>query len=238
MIKQGNIRIIVHFLSIYNDGWGRIGVPKLSNSNLSMKHIFLFLILITSGISTVSAQTNFPCTDKELNENVRWLDYNIVAAGWRETAKLSVGLDATWLYVDSDKKNAWPNHYNSIIGSSAVSSNVWAVVQHSGQWYAVTWEWMPKGRREKFRHSFDGGHMKRPPFYNGEPNEQWWQPKNGEIYGLMVSDFARFGTQSYATFKQRSNVAWLKWGAGEVDVCAKPETSTILAPIRNLILAK
>ena len=191
-------------------------------------------MLIASGISASNAQTDFPCTDEELSQNVTWLDYNIVAAGWKETAKMTVGLDGTWLYTISDKKDVWPNHPNSII-PAGVSSNVWAIVQHSGQWYAVTWEWLPKGRKEKYRTSFDGGHMKRPPFYTGGGESNWWQPKNGEIYGLMVSDFARFGTQVYATFKERSNVAWLKWGEGEVDVCAKPANPN-LTPIHDLIL--
>ena len=200
-----------------------------------MKHIFLLLMLIASGISASNAQTDFPCTDKALIENVKWLDYNIVAAGWKETAKLNVGLAGTWLYVDSDKKDVWPNHYNSILGNSKTSQSIWAIVQNGGQWYALTWEWQARGRKEKYRTSFDGGHMKRPPFYTGGGESNWWQPKNGEIYGLMVSDFARFGTERYATFKERSNVAWLKWGAGEVDVCAKPVTPH-LAPIHDLIL--
>jgi hypothetical protein len=152
---------------------------------------------------------------------------------------LSVSLDGTFLYTDSDKKNVWPNHTNGIV-PAGVSSSVWAVVQHTGQWYAVTWEWLPRTRKEKFRTSFDGGHMKRAPFVTsgqGGPNG-WWEPKNGEIYGLMVSDFARFGTEISATFKERSNVAWLQWGAGEVDVCApEPEPDpVVIAPITDLIL--
>jgi hypothetical protein len=235
-----NFRGFNESLSIFDVAYCRLAGPKLDKSNSSMKHIFLVLMLIASGVSTSNAQTNFPCTDEELSQNVTWLDYNIVAAGWKETANLTVGLDGTWLYTISDKKDVWPNHYNSIIGASVVSSNVWAVIQHSGKWYAVTWEWLPKGRIEKFRTSFDGGHMKRAPFVSsgqGGPNG-WWEPKNGEIYGLMVSDFARFGTQTEATFKERSNVAWLKWGEGEVDVCAAatPEAPIVLAPITDLLL--
>jgi hypothetical protein len=206
-----------------------------------MKHIFLLLVLIASGLSTSNAQTNFPCTDEELSQNVKWLDFNIVAAGWNETAKLNVSLDGTFVYVDSDKKNVWPNHYNNILDNDCCSQSIWAVVQDGGQWYALTWEWQARGRKEKLRGSFDGGHMKRAPFFTGGGEGDWWQPKNGEIYGLMVSDFARFGTESFATFKERSNVAWLKWGAGEVDVCAAapaptPEAPLVLVPIRALLL--
>ena len=210
-----------------------------------MKHIFLFLALIASGISTSSAQTNFPCTDTELLADVKWLDFNVIAAGWPETSKLTLNV-AGDMYFDHDKRTVWPNHFNSIIGASVVAANIWTVVQFGDQWYGATYEWIPNGRQLKQIGSYNGAHVNKLPFCDGDRAQLCpgfhFVPKNGEIYGFMLSDFARGGMQAFATFKERTNIAWYQWGVGMVDVCAvepepEPEPDpVVIAPITDLIL--
>lgn len=198
-----------------------------------MKKIILSLVLFSVFILPV-AQAEFPADF----EGVVWLDTNV--SSWPETAVLTMQVTPTAVILNNSKTNEWPITPNALVGSCC-NANAWVFAQFDGTWYAVTWEWIRKGQTAKNRSAFEGNHTRVPPFCcNGQPA---WQPKNGEVYGLMVSGMARlnrFGPTP--VFPERSNVVLWRWGEGPVELCdAFPENPACksaappLTPVMDLL---
>jgi hypothetical protein len=196
-----------------------------------MKRFSIGLLLIATVLSAQTTSAAFP----EDFDDVKWIDSNI--SGWKETTKLNVSIVGSLFRFDFDKLAVWPAHYSSILQSSCCVYNIWAFIKYDDQWHAATWEW---NSRKPFKavSSFDGGHINRPPFRNsgqGGP-DGWWEPKFGEIYGFMVSDFARYTLRDAVHF-QRSDVAFYQWGVGPVDASVLlPPSSVNITPIIDLVL--
>lgn len=169
--------------------------------------------------------------------DVTWIDPDI--SGWPVTANLNVTVTNQFVILDSDKKNVWPATGNPILGSTntCCNANAWVFAKFGERWYAVTWEWLKRGQSAKNRSAFEGGHTRRPPFFGG--GNPTWTPQNGEIYGLMVSGFARFGIP--ANIRERSNIVFYKWGQGVVDASEllpepEPEPQAPLVPVVDLLM--
>jgi hypothetical protein len=195
-----------------------------------MKKYLLAAVLLFAAIQ--NAHAVFP----EDFSDVVWVDPNI--SSWPETAQLTVAVNSTSIILNSTKTNVWPARGNPILGNSnfCCNANAWVFAKFGDKWYAATWEWLKKGQTAKFRSAFEGNHTRRPPFCcNGQPA---WVPKNGEIYGLMVSGFARFGIA--ANIQERSNIAFYQWGVGPVDASVllpEPEPENVpIAPMVDMII--
>lgn len=201
---------------------------------LIMKKYFILFFVLGTLVSIQTARAAFP----EDFSDVIWLDPNI--SSWPETASLSMSVNSSLIIFDHDKSSVWPVGPNANLGNNTCcNANAWAFINYGGQWYAVTFEWFGFGQEAKQLRSFEGAHMKRPPFFGG--GFPRWEPVNGEIYGFMVSGFARFNL-NFVNVAERSNVAFYQWGVGPVDASAllpepEPETPLLLAPITNLLLS-
>lgn len=196
-----------------------------------MKRFISCLLLVVTGLSFSSTYAAFP----EDFDDVKWIDPDI--SSWKETTELNVSISGSLFSFNFDKLSVWPSHYSSVLQSSCCVYNIWGFIKYDGQWYASTWEWNSR-KPYKAVSSFDGGHIKRPPFSLGGQGgpDGWWEPKFGEIYGFMVSDFARFSLND-ALHRERSNVAFYQWGVGPVDESVLlPEKPTVITPITNYLL--
>lgn len=173
--------------------------------------------------------------------DVVWLDTNV--SSWPVTANLNVSVSSAFVTLDSSKKNVWRAAYNPILQNACCNANAWVFVKfdetrhpsiQTPKWYAVTWEWLKRGQSAKNRSAFEGGHTRRFPFVGG--GVPTWQPKNGEIYGLMVSGFARYRIP--ANVQERSNIVFYKWGQGPVDASELlPEPDHVpLMPVLDMLL--
>jgi len=85
-----------------------------------------------------------------------------------------------------------------------VVANPWVFIEHQGQWYAGTWEWLVPGSSCKGMTSVAGDHIKQPPF--GPMN---WKPTSGQTLYFMVSGLARF--PSVSNISERSNIVEVIW---------------------------
>lgn len=99
-------------------------------------------------------------------------------------------------------RRSWPA---VTLGSGAVAdANAWVVVEHDGQWYAATWEYLRVGAACKPREKVNGKHVEKAPL-DGE-----WHPRSGARVGLMVSCLAR-DPRVPSNCRERSNVEWVTW---------------------------
>jgi hypothetical protein len=149
----------------------------------------------TTGPGPTGGNTPFNLGD------VIWLHTNV--SGWPITANLSsLNFNGSQVCMNYDKANAWPV---TTIGADNVEivANPWIFIQHNGQWYAATWEWLRPGQTCKAKSSVAGDHIKQPPF--GPMN---WVPTPGVTYYMMVSAPARMGQMTVA---ERSNIVEVVW---------------------------
>ncbi len=188
-----------------------------------MKKLILFVFL---SFYSINSQAGFP----DDFSDVIWLDPDI--SSWPATGSLSVSVTGPWLNLVTDKATVWPAIPHPILRNSpCCNRNAWGFINFGGQWYAATWEWMSFGQNAKAASSFDGGHLKRAPFFNG--TIPWWEPKCGEIYGFMLSGFARFGL-NVINVRERTEIAFYQWCVGPYEFPTQPDIN--LVPITDLLL--
>ncbi len=176
-----------------------------------MKRILTVLTMLTlSGCATIGriidALPEIPERPKpeqpanEFPDGTRWLHADV--SGWPVTATLNASVDARTIHLRYDKANTWPVLRQRAQNGGPLVGNVWAVIQHDGQWYAVAWDWMRQGQQSKGRSSFrgSGGHMPGP-LSN-------FTPRSGEVYYFFVSTAARGAERSS---NERSNLSQVVW---------------------------
>jgi hypothetical protein len=137
---------------------------------------------------------------------VKWLHVNVT--NWPVTANLSsVSVQGGTICMEYDKKSSWPSvaiPHNSGNGTVDVVANPWVFIEHDGQWYAATWEWMGVGSTCKNKTSVAGDHIKQPPF-----GPMDWKPTSGQTLYFMVSGLARFS--NIKNVSERSNIVKVIW---------------------------
>ena len=137
-----------------------------------------------------------PTSPSEFPDGLTWLHADV--SGWPATAKLDqVRIDSS-IHMPYDKSREWPGRQH--VGAF-VNANPWVIVQHKGQWYAATWEWMRFGQQQKATAALEPGHIKRRELDD-------WSPRSGERYGFMVSGLARDHVRNVS---ERSNISWVTW---------------------------
>jgi len=141
--------------------------------------------------------------DPTLNlSGVSWLHTDV--SGWEQTGTLkSVLVNSSTITLDYDKANVWPG---VSADGTILNANPWIFVKQDGKWYAATFEWLRPGQTSKDIKSVNGDHIKQSPLKD-------FVPKNGEVYGFMVSGLAR---ASERNVQERTNIVMYEWGKGEV----------------------
>lgn len=193
-----------------------------------MKKIFIVVSLLFFSMQNVFAA--FP----EDFSDVVWTARDVNVSSWPETATLTVSVTAQHVILNSSKSNVWPAARNSILASNCCNANAWVFVKFGETWYASTWEWVRRGSGAKNRSALEGAHAGVPPFLSAGYR---WTPQIGEIYGLMVSGFAR-GHATPVNIRERSNVSFYQWGVGPVDASVLiPSSATPpMSPVIDLLM--
>lgn len=146
--------------------------------------------------------------EPEFPKGTIWLGHPDIS-GWKKTATLNFRRAGTAYFFDYDKRTVWPGRGKSGADGKDVNANAWIIVEAvpgSGQFYAVTFEWLkPGGCLPKKLNAMPlGTYIKRSPTFPSN-----WHPKPGQRYGVMVSGLARFPGDR--TVLERSNVVWEQW---------------------------
>ncbi|MBT8114530.1 MAG: hypothetical protein KJP04_04075, partial [Arenicella sp.] len=174
--------------------------------NTKMLKNLLQIMALSAGVIWNTSFAAFP----DDFSDVIWLDPNI--SSWSQTSNLSVDVNGSVMSFPHSKQAAWPNTNHSVVGTCC-NASVWAFIKRNGQWYATTFEYLRPNTPGKQTKAFDGAHIKRAPFKSGIFD---WKPANGEVYGFMVSGFARFNLND-KNIEERSNVFFYEWGTGPTD---------------------
>ena len=161
--------------------------------------VLSFAVYIAPSISHAAFPNDF--------SDVIWTDPNI--SSWSQASNLTVSVSGTAMFFNHTKQASWPNTNHSIVGRCC-NASVWAFIKRNGRWYASTFEYLRPNTPRKFTSAFDGAHLKRSPFLVGSFD---WKPADGEVYGFMVSGFARFNLND-VNIQERSNVFFYEWGSG------------------------
>lgn len=175
--------------------------PKVRDVNMFRKLILATTLLVC--LLSANAWAAFP----DDFGGVIWNDPNI--SGWRQTSSLNVNVGPRFTDFTHSRQAVWPNTTHSVVGRCC-NASVWSFIKRNGRWYATTFEYLRPNTPRKFTSAFDGLHLKRSPFLGGGFN---WRPANGEVYGFMVSGFARFNLND-VNVAERSNIFFYKWGVG------------------------
>ena len=163
--------------------------------------------------------------------DVVWIEPNI--GGWPVTSQLSVSVNGGTINVPHSKRNAWPISCR-FAARENVNANMWGFVKLGETWHAGTWEYLRRGSTTRSTSTYGGrGHFRSPI--------GTFRPRNGEIYGFMVSGVARDSLRCN-NVRERSNVVLWRWGVGEVpiepilppELEPEPEPPTV-APAVNLL---
>jgi hypothetical protein len=164
-------------------------------------------LLSGSGNFTVpgGTTTTDPNLPFDLNA-VHWLHVNV--SNWPVTANLSsVTFQGGSICLNYDKANSWPSvsiPHSSGTKNVDVVANPWVFIQHGGQWYGATWEWLAVGTKCRNKKAVAGDHIKQPPF--GPMN---WKPTSGETLYFMVAGLSRFS--NIKNVSERSNIVKVIW---------------------------
>ncbi len=145
--------------------------------------------------------TEQPADNAGVFDGVIWLHADV--SGWEQTATIeSVTVAGGLIRFPYDKASSWPVLRQRATDGGPLVGNVWAIIPHAGQRYAVAWDWVRLGQKSKAIRSFRGsdGHMPAP--LNN------FQPVSGEQYGFFVSTAARGAERSG---NKRSNVITITW---------------------------
>ena len=130
---------------------------------------------------------------------VNWLHTNV--SDWAQTSTITrVNIGSPPIGIEHTKAGQWPA---ITAGGTVVEGNPWIFANIDGEWHAATYEWLRPGQTEKeISAETIGAHTKQPPL-------DGWEPKSGDIVGLMVSTPARFGPEG--PVHERSNVVLVTW---------------------------
>lgn len=145
-----------------------------------------------------------PLLPFEFND-VTWLHTNV--SQWPVTTTLSVSFQGGTICLEYDKKDVWPPvaiPHNSGDYDIDVVANPWVFLEHQGQWYAGTWEWLVVGATCKNMSSVAGDHIKQPAHIPLD-----WRPTSGQRLYFMVSGLARFS--DIANTQERSQIVEVIW---------------------------
>ena len=163
----------------------------------------LILIALATLTGCASICKRLPCNrpeptppPSEFPAGLVWLHADV--SGWPATATLNASVSGATIILDYNKARVWPGREH--VGAF-VNANPWVIVQHKGQWYAATWEWLRFGQTSKAAAALEPGHIKRRELDD-------WMPVSGERYGFMVSGLARDHVRNVS---ERSNVSWVVW---------------------------
>ncbi len=197
-----------------------------------MKKLTLIILFLTAFSFNSKVFAGFP---DDLSD-VKFVHQNI--SSWPVTSNLEVIVSGSSLTLEYDKKNVWPNRSNSLC--QGCNANPWVIAKFGDQWWAGTYEWFRTGQTTKdWTKVLEGGHIKGGPFGYSRST---WQPKNGEIYGFMVSGFARFPSSTVPfNAQERTNIQLYKWGVGPITNPEPPkppveETKPVIIPQVDLLL--
>jgi len=163
--------------------------------------------------------------------DVTWIGPDV--GGWAVTSELDVSVNGPTINVPHTKRNSWPIS-SRFAASERVNASMWGFVKLGTRWHAGTWEFLRVGSTTRSTATYGGpGHF-RPPIGT-------FRPRNGEIYGFMVSCVARDDLRGN-NCRERSNVVLWRWGVGVVpieDATAPPEPEPVpptISPSVDLLL--
>ena len=177
----------------------------MKTRNILSSILFLKLSFLISGLAHAGFPQDF--------DDVVWLHTDV--SSWPQTSTLrSVSTTSGSITLNYDKTNSWPA---KAVSGVAVNANPWIFVKRGGTWYAATWEWMRPGQITKNKASVKGDHIKVAPLNT-------FVPRQGEIYGFMVSGLARTG--SLRNVRERTNVILLRWDNEMIPYCTRPPLIT------------
>lgn len=133
--------------------------------------------------------------------------------GMRETSSLSVFIGGSHPYKNSQnlvfnasKGNVWPVGGGNI---SCCNANGWIFIKVGERWHANTFEYYRKGQTTKSTEALTGpAHIRGANFRN-------FRPRNGEIYGFMMSGMVRAGL-ARNNVRERTEISFYKYGVGPV----------------------
>ena len=155
------------------------------------------------------ADVNVACPEDQGPDldQVIWLHTNVTA--WEETMTLeSVTVQGGQICLNHSSQDegvhVWPER--ELSPGTWVVGNPWIFIEHEGQWYAGTWEWLRPDQTCKASTSVAGDHIKIPPF----DANSGWTPTSGETYYFMVSALAR-NTNAVNNVEERSNLVEFVW---------------------------
>lgn len=147
---------------------------------------------------------NSPGAPSTINFSEIIWDENPGVANWSQTSNLSnVNVCGTnCINMPYDAANSWPQVYYSMFNGEPVVGNAWVVVWRNGAWHGATFEWLRPGQTQKGLENLLGADgTLRGPLGN-------FSPKNGEMYGFMITTPARDGRQES---NQRTNLVTMVW---------------------------
>ncbi len=188
--------------------------------------------LLTAGLmATLLLQSNAYAGFPQDFSDVVFVENNRDVQNWPVTSTLRAGVNGGTITVEHSKRNSWPITNCRFNASERVNASVWGFVRINGVWHAGTWEYLRAGVTTRKTSTYGGpGHF-RPPIGT-------FRPRNGEIYGFMVSGIAR-DALNCVNARERSNIVLWRWGEGVVpfddEPEPEPETPTI-TPTINLLL--
>ena len=191
-----------------------------------MNSIKRLLIIVSIALFSNNVFAAFP----QDFSDVLWLGPNVGV--WPQTSNLDASVNGGTINVPHSKRNTWPIS-SRFAASQRVNASMWGFVKVGTRWYAGTWEFLRKGSTTRSTSAFGGAGHFRPPIGT-------FRPRNGEIYGFMVSCVARDDLRGN-NCRERSNVVLWRWGVGEVPigpiVPPEPEpTPANMAPILDLLI--
>lgn len=189
------------------------------------------ILIVTLAIFSLYSHTAVAAFPQDFSDVV-WIEPNI--SGFAETSVLDVSVVGGTINVPHSKRNSWPISCR-FSSSERVNASLWGFVKINGVWHAGTWEYLRVGVTTRKTSTYGGAGHFRPPIGT-------FRPRNGEIYGFMVSGVAR-DSLSCNNARERSNVVLWRWGVGEVPIeemteepAPEENDPTKLQPMLDLLL--
>lgn len=185
---------------------------------MNFKNIFLISLISLFGVT--SAHSAFP----DDLEDVVFIEGSTVATyvrGFEQTSELTVrdtsvnaqfGQNISLTHTQNWPRGAASEQLDCCIG------NAWGFIFIDGTWFGGAWEFMPAPpRTERSLGAFVGPrHFRFAPLAN-------FQPRNGEVYGLMLAGFTRASPSTPLStlirrnnIEERTDIAFYRFGEGPI----------------------
>jgi hypothetical protein len=186
------------------------------------------LALLLLGFFVTSAHADFPddLDDVVFIEEGFAPGITEYVRAMRVTASSSVNVAGGNVIMTNTRSTVWP-----LFGLADINANAWLIVKVEDTWYAGTFEFMRKGQTTKKVVALNGvGHLRFPPLSR-------FLPKNGEVYGFMLSGVVRNGIRpGKNNIQERTDISFFKWGSGPIAFeDAFPGSNPTIAPVFNLL---